>query len=200
MRHAEPQPHTSVSSGQQSKHSSPRPAHLCGSHTEGACPLTCTIECFGCYRLTGPATIIKRPGCEGLVLEAYLLDGGKIEFLDPAGNVELTQDMLPGSMDQDSEEGSTSPDCLLMGQHMELSGPFLLLPPHRTCMSSEDCQQDAAAVHDACGHGAAHVHHGKLVLSVSSMDQGTTVVLSAGGQLSHPVNVQPATDLDSKQH
>jgi hypothetical protein len=37
-------------------------------------------------------------------------------------------------------------------------------------------------------------HHNKRVLSVSHMNDGQSVTLYAGGNLSHPVNVQPQCD------
>lgn len=44
--------------------------------------------------------------------------------------------------------------------------------------------------------GAAHhsgmvEHNGKLVLSVGALDGDIMIVLKPGGQISHPVNVQP---------
>lgn len=95
-------------------------------------------------------------------LEAFLLAEAQVEFFDRDSVVSF-----PGASIAESE-GQTMTPCRLYGEHVELSGNYVA-----------DTQ-----------HGK-HYHDGKLVLSVHSLDENTTIVLQAGGRLSHPINVQP---------
>ena len=77
-------------------HSARHPSHISytpelgGSHTAIAAPLSSAVECYGCYKLTGPATVVVKTGRSGNSMEAYLGRGATLEWYHPDGNMVMT--------------------------------------------------------------------------------------------------------------
>ncbi|GLI67431.1 hypothetical protein VaNZ11_011627 [Volvox africanus] len=184
---------------------------LGGSHTQ---PANSGLAAYGCYRLFGPAHISKRGDC----LVARLLPGARLELLSGAGGAAtsiedrttVTGDArLPGRTitaeaaaagvltkvddwdvqcicasdneggDQDGSNDSLGDDgavaeCVLVAAYVELGGSA----------SSIDMV-------DLALQPAVHHHNGHTYLSVRNLPSSAVIVLSADGDLSHPVNVTP---------
>jgi hypothetical protein len=64
---------------------------LAGSHSAIASPLSSAVECHGCYRIIGPATIMKPR--EGAPLEAFLGAGAILELFHPDGDILVTHNV-----------------------------------------------------------------------------------------------------------
>ena len=83
-------------------HSARHPSHISytpelgGSHTAIAAPLSSAVECYGCYKLTGPATVVVKTGRSGNSMEAYLGRGATLEWYHPDGNMVLTHVVSAG--------------------------------------------------------------------------------------------------------
>ena len=78
---------TLVTGNDLSHHNARYPSHLsytpelCGSHTAVAVPMSSAVECYGSYKLTGPATIVKASGSRsGNTMAAYLGPGASLEL------------------------------------------------------------------------------------------------------------------------
>ncbi|GAX79895.1 hypothetical protein CEUSTIGMA_g7335.t1 [Chlamydomonas eustigma] len=138
---------------------------LIGSHNASVLPAaSSSIECYGCYTITGPATLIKTSELSGCCMEAYLGHGAQIELYRPHGNV-----ILSNTLKEEVHGHDAVMHCICVGQHMEIKGPYDL-----EVLSPEDTHH-------------VHVHDGKLVLSVGSLHEGTVIKLEPGAQLCHPI-------------
>ncbi|KAG1680175.1 hypothetical protein FOA52_000288 [Chlamydomonas sp. UWO 241] len=128
---------------------------LAGSHTTWQQVLPGSpLECFGCFRVTGPTTLVKAAGwwlppltnvaLAGNALEARLHAEAKVELYDPEGDI-----VIEGA---NASPGSRS--CVCVGHNVELTGRFAFAPDSPTCDGAH-----------------THAHHGSVVLNVTALEE-----------------------------
>lgn len=94
-------------------------------------------------------------------LIAIVSPGGHVDLLKGTDVHKFTQAML-------SHDEDVAATCTLLGEHVQVDGDFILKDPAGTMQ-----------------------HHGKVIVNVSHFPANNYIRLGPGGQLSHPVNVQP---------
>ena len=123
------------------------------------------IELFGNYSVTGPARIVKADKC----LVAHLAPSGRVDAMEGGTCDTLSTTTLY------CDEGEP---CSLIAEHVELHGEFWLVGGMADLADSSVELQ------------GVHTLGSKVVLSVSHLPDHTEIVLEAGAQLKHPVNMR----------